>query len=191
MAPTRELETLNTVVDDHSHTPMESEFSRGFARRILQRSQTLKTKPPLVIRRFFDRVTGPQGDEGRQNKIARDFHGLDYKELTQKQRDAVDTLHGQLWNPAGSSEYLKPGLSFGEGYDLLLQAYRAENDKSYTQEIRAALNDFARALERDLEEAAKAGGFFDQFSRADKQLRQALAGPHRANQNIPIQAARR
>jgi len=39
-------------------------------------------------------------------------------------------------------------------------------DKQYPQEIRSALMDFARGLEKDISEAAKAGGFFPEFSKS-------------------------
>jgi hypothetical protein len=170
-----ELDALDKVVDAHSDFPVEPDFSKGWARSISRRCETLQIKVPLVIRRFMDRAIGTTGTDGQLDKISRDFHGKDYRELSQQQQGDVDSLHSKLWNPAGTSEYLKSGLTFGEAYDLKLEAYRAENDKTFTQEIRSTLNDFARGLERDLQEAAKAGGFFDQFSKADKALRTAVA----------------
>src|SRR5690348_15917632 len=111
MPSIKELENLDTVVDDHSHFPVEPSFSKGWARSIIQRCEKLNIKPPIVIRRFQDRVTDPKGHDGALQKIGRDFYGRDYNELTQKQRNDVDDLHSKLWNPAGTSEYLKKGLS--------------------------------------------------------------------------------
>jgi len=174
MPSIKELEHLDNVVDSHAHFPVEPDFSKGWARSIVKRCETLKIKPPLVIRRFFDRVTGPQGHDGQLQKLSRDFYQKDHQELTQKQRDDVDSLHSKLWNPAGTSDYLKPGLSFAEAYDLKLETYRAQTDKAFTPEIRSTLSDFARGLERDLEEAAKAGGFYPEYSKAEKSLRAAV-----------------
>ncbi|HKF56268.1 MAG TPA: hypothetical protein VKJ45_12510 [Blastocatellia bacterium] len=122
----------------------------------------------------MDRVTGAGSQTAGRDKLARDFYQKDYQELPQKQQDDVDDLHGKLWNPAGTSGYLKKGLSFAEAHHLLLEAYRAETDKQYPQEIRSALMDFARGLEKDISEAAKAGGFYPEFSKAEKSLRAAV-----------------
>jgi len=193
MAPTQELEALNKVVDDHSDVEVEPKYSSPSARLVVKRSETIGAKPPLVIRRFQDRVLGSRGsgDTGHRNRIARDFHGADYNELTPQQQDGVNDLLGKVSTPAGTFKYLKKGLSFGEAYELLIQSFGAQGDSKLAPEIKQGLIDFRNGLEKDISEAAKAGGFFDEFSKADKALRAAVAGPHKINQSTPIQATRR
>jgi len=174
MAPVKEIEALDAVVDKHADFPVSPDFSKGWALRIVRRCKTLEIQSPLVIRRYLDRALGPQSHYAERNKISRDFMGLEYGQLNQNQQDEVDNLHSKLWNPAGRSAYLRQGLTLIEAYHLKLEAYRAEQDKIFTPEIRAALNDFSRGRERDLEEAAKAGGFYPEFSKAEKSLRAAV-----------------
>jgi hypothetical protein len=172
MAPViTEMESLNKVIDDHAHSSVSPDFSAPSARLIVRRSETLKIKPPLVIRRFQDRVMGPGSPE---DKISRDFYRRDFRELKPEKQSEVQSLHSKLSNPATPHPYLSKGLTFTEAWHLLTEGYAAENDKKYPQEIRAALSDFCRGLEKDIGEAAKAGEFFDEFSKADKALRAAV-----------------
>ena len=178
MAPTQELELLNKVVDEHADVEVEPKYSSPSARLIVKRSETIGAKPPLVIRRFQDRVLGSRGsgDTGHRNRIARDFHGADYNELTQQQQDGVNDLLGKVQTPAGTFKYLKKGLSFAEAHELLIQSFGAQGDSKLAPEIRQGLIDFRNGLEKDMYDAAKQAGFLEQYSQADKALRGALDG---------------
>jgi hypothetical protein len=184
---------IEAVAEKHGHVPVVPEFSAPVARLIVRRCATLRISPPLVIRRFQDRAEGPKGLNGAQDKIGRDFYGTEYSNLSPDKRAEVDSLHGSLtWvNPATGHPYLKPGFNFAQARHLLLETYREEVSTRYPQEIQTALADFRTGLEKDLDEAAKAHGFYPAYSEANQALRIATAGPHRAGQAIPIVTARR
>jgi hypothetical protein len=173
--------------------PLKPEYSNNWSRSIVKRCETLHIQVPLSIRRFMDRVLGTKGHDGKLDKLSRDLYRKDYQELAPQQRDEVDSFHAKIWSPAGGSEYLgdQKGLTFGDAYDLRLEALREVNEGRYPQEIRTGLGDFAAGLARDLAESAKLHGFYDVYSKADRALFAAAAGPHRATQNIPIQPTRR
>jgi hypothetical protein len=189
MAFEQERERIAQIVDKHGHVPMTPEYSAPVARHIVKYCQNLRIKPPLVIQRFMDRLDGPKGQDGALDKLGRDLHGREYSELTEPQRQQITSIHSSLGNanPATGHPYLKPGFDFAQGHDLLVSAYGLSMDR-FQREIRASMQDFISGLEKDLDQAAKAGGFFKQYSDATTALRIATAGPHRINQSIPIVA---
>jgi hypothetical protein len=193
MAYEQERANIEAVADKHSHVPVIPEFSAPVARLILRRCATLKISPPLVVRRFQDRAEGPKGQNGAVDKIGRDFYGKEYSDLTPDKRAEVDSLHSALGNhnPATGHPYLKPGLTFAQARHLLIETYKTEANEHYPQEIRTALADFRTGLEKDLDESAKAHGFYQEYSKANQALRIATAGPHRAGQTIPMITVRR
>lgn len=191
MAFEAERESISQIVDKHSSVPMGAEFSTPSARLIFRRCETLQRKPPLVIQRFMDRADGPQGHDGVRDKMARDFHGRDYKDLPEDKKGQVNDLHSALFNPATPHPYFKAGFTFGQGHGLLVEIYREEAKRDLPKELQAAMIDFRKGLEKDLDEAAKAHGFYLEYSRANQALLVAAAGPHRINQSIPIVTARR
>jgi hypothetical protein len=193
MAFETERENIAQVVDKHGSAPLSPEFSAPVARSIVRHSIQLKINPPLVISRFMDRAEGPKGANGALDKLSRDFHGKDYADLPADKQADMDSRHSSLAmsNPATGHPYLKPGLTFAQGHNLLIAAFSEEKSSRFPQTIRAALSDFSKALEKDLDEAAKHPGFFKEYSDANMALKVATAGPHRAGQAIPIKAAAR
>jgi hypothetical protein len=193
MAFDKERETIAQIVDGHGNAPLTPEFATPVARSIARTCMTLKIKPPLAISRFLDRADGPKGRNGAQDKLARDLHGKDYSELPEDKQQEIDSKYNSIAmsNPATGHSYLKPGFTFGQGHNLMLAAIREESIKGLPQEVRAGLSDFVRALEKDLDEAAKHAGFYKSYADANTALKIATAGPHRAGQSIPIVTARR
>jgi hypothetical protein len=183
-----EVKQVEAIAQRHADAVLTPEHAAPVARRILQRCATLKIPAPSVILRFQDRAEHLRGISAHHNKIARDFYGSDYASLSQDKQQQVTSLHSSLVseNPATGHPYLKPGFTFAQARHLLLETYRAERSNSYPQEIRTALVDFRAGLEKDLDEAAKRQGFFPEYSQANRNLRLATAGPHRATQPIPI-----
>ena len=190
MAFDQERETIAQIVDSHGNAPLTPEFATPVARSIARRCMTLKIKPPLAISRFLDRADGPKGRNGAQDKLARDLHGKDFSELPVDKQQGIDSKYNSLAmsNPASGHTYLKPGFTFAQGHNLMLAAIREESSKGLPQDVQAGLSDFVRALEKDLDESAKAHGFNQEYSQANLALRMATATtvPHRAGQSLPI-----
>jgi len=191
MAYEQEREGIAQIVDKHSSVPVRPEFSSPAARLIVRRCQTLRRKPPLAIQRFLDRADGPKGQDGIRDKMARDFHGRDFQDLPEDKKNGVRELESAMSNPATPHPYFKAGLTFAQAHSLLIETYREETNRTLPQELRAALADFRTGLEKDLDESAKAHGFYQEYSKANQALRIAAAGPHRASQTIPMVTARR
>lgn len=189
MAYEQERETIAQVVEKHAKAPLTPAHSASVARSIVRHADQLKMTPPLAIRRFMDRLEGPQGDYGIQSKLARDLHGREYSELPIEEQDAIRDVHYQMRNPAGNPPYFKEGFDFAQGHNLLLAAYSEE--KSAPKQLRSAMLDFSKALEKDLDDAAKHSGFYRELSEANLKLHMAVNPPHRINQSTPIAAARR
>jgi hypothetical protein len=184
-----ERETIAQIVEQHAKAPLTPSHSAPVARSIVRHAEQLKMTPPLVIRRFMDRLEGPKGDYGIQNKLARDLHQKEYAELPQDEQDAIRDVHHQMRNPAGNPPYFRSGMDFAQGHNLLIGAYSEE--KSATKQLRAGMSDFIRGMEQDMDEAAKHSGFYRQYADASLKLYMAANPPHKINQSIPIVAARR
>jgi hypothetical protein len=192
MAYEQERASILQIVNAHSSVPVRPEFSTPAARLIIRRCATLKRKPPMVIQRFMDRVEDrPQGSAGGRDKTARDFFRKDYQDLPEERKGQVQDLHSAMFNPATPHPYFKAGLTFAEGHSLLVETYREESKRDLPKELQAAMIDFRNGLEKDLDESAKAHGFYQEYSRANQALRIAAVGPHRINQSTPIVTARR
>jgi hypothetical protein len=184
MAFEKERETIAQIVEKHAKAPLTPAHSAPVARSIARHAEQLKIKPPLAIRRFMDRLDGPEGDYGIQNKLARDLHQKEYADLSEDEQERIRDINHKMRNPAGSPPYFKAGFDFAQGHNLLLAAY--SDEKSAPKQLRFAMLDFSKALERDLDEAAKHSGFFKEYSDANMALKIATAGPHRATQTIPV-----
>ena len=191
MAYEQERAAILQIVDKHSSVPVRPEFSTPAARLIVRRCETLKRKPPLVIQRFLDRADGPQGHDGVRDKMARDFFQTDYAALPEEKKMQVQDVHSHIFNPATPHPYTKAGMTFAEGHHLLLETYREEAKRDLPKELQAAMIDFRNGLEKDLDESAKAHGFYQEYSQANQNLKIATGPPHRINQSIPIVTARR
>jgi hypothetical protein len=189
----KERANIERIADEHANVPVIPGHSAPVAARIARRCATLNISPPLVIQRFHDRVEGIKGPNGAQDKIGRDFYGTKYRNLPPDKQAEVHSLHSSLVhaNRATGHPYLKIGLTFIQARHLLIETYRTEMNNRYPSDLRAALVDFRTGLEADLDAAAKNGGFFQAYARANTELKIATAGPHSARQTIPIVTARR
>ena len=181
-----EIRNIEEIANTNADLPVKPAHSAPVARLIVRMCETKHVPVPLVVERFQDRVIGPKG--GYHGKIARDFYGKHYHKLSADQQVKVGTLHSALGSSDGHP-YLKKGLTFIQARHLLIETYREEfKARNLPEEIRGALGDFRRGLEHDIDDAAKAGGFFSEYARANQALRIRAAGPHRANQSIPIRS---
>ena len=188
MAFETERETITQIVDKHAKAPLTPAHSAPVARSIARHAEQLKIPPPLVIRRFMDRLDGPKGDYGIQNKLSRDLHQKEYADLSEREQEAIRDDHHRMRNPAGSPAYFQAGFDFGQAHNLLLAAYAEE--KTVPRQLRSAMLDFISALEKDLDASSKHSGFYREYADANMKLYVAVNPPHRINQSIPIVARR-
>lgn len=182
------LDNLEDVVYRNGDFPVQPQYSQNWARGIVGRCKVKKLDTPLSIKRFLDRTVELKGWSAEVNKIARDFFGQDYNDLTKVKADEVDELHNEIWR---AKAYMKPGLSFAEARRIRNEALLDEKNLRYPQEIRTALQDFRKGLERDMEESAKAFRFHHEYSQALRAWNLEGSTQHTINQSFPIQPARR
>lgn len=190
MAFEQEGETIAQIVEKHAKATFEPIHSAPVARAIVNNAKTLNIPAPMVIKRFIDRLDGPVGYYGVQNKLARDLHGREYAELPEDEQESIKDVHREMFNPAFPHPYFKAGFDFAQAHNLLVSAY-GQSLNRFPQTIKAHMHDFIRALELDLDTSAKHSGFFKEYSDANTKLMIATAGPHRQNQSIPMATARR
>jgi hypothetical protein len=173
------LDNLEDVVYRNGDYPVQPQYSQNWARGIVGRCKVKKIDPPLSIKRFLDRTAELKGESAERNKIARDFFGTDYNDLTKAKADEVDALHDESWR---MKAYLKPGLSFAEARRIRNEALLDEKNLRYPQEVRTALQDFRKGLEKDMEESAKAHRFHYEYSQALRAWNLEAPTQHSINQ---------
>jgi len=178
------LAQLEATTMEHYNAPVNPAHSLPAAERVVSRVRIIRKPVPLPVQRFMDRMSAPKGQRLR-DKLARDLHSVpDYTSLPQDKQRGVDELHDALaWhNPATGHPYLKAGLTFAEGRHILVQTYKEIGSirADYPQDVRHALNDFVTGLQKDLDDAAKRAGFYDQYSRTQADLRDSIMKGMRA-----------
>lgn len=176
---TTELTRLEDVTMEHYNAPVTPAHSLPAAQSLINRLKVIGKPVPLPVQRFLDRITAPKGQAGLRDKLARDLHSApDYKSLPADKQAGVDEIAGavQWHNPATGHPYNKAGLTFPQGRYILVQTYKEMGSipGDYPQDVRHKLTDFATGLEMDLEAAAKAGGFYPQYSGAVRDLKESI-----------------
>jgi hypothetical protein len=180
MAFEEHREQISRIVEEHHDAALVPSHSAPVARSIANHAKQLNVQVPLAIRRYMDRLDGPKGEYGLQEKLSRDIHGVDYGNLPADEQEAIrDHLHS-MHNPAGNPDYFRSGMNFAQGHNLLIAAYGEEN--SVPKPLRPTMKDFVKALELDLQSAARHSGFDREYSEANLKL-YAAVNPHRINQS--------
>ena len=132
---------------------------------------------PVAVQRFQDRAHGPKGHYGAHDKLARDLYGApDYRSLNPAQQSHVSQKESELRNnPAEAHPYTQKGFTFGQVRHVLMGLYRLQSPaSSYPQKIRSKISELADALEKDIAEAAKQNGFYQEYSQQLKAVKNAL-----------------
>jgi hypothetical protein len=169
---------LENTTMAHYDAPVEPSHSLPAAERVVARVKTLGKPVPLPVQRFMDRMSDPKAPNGVLDKLSRDLHGSDYKSLPEDKQTGVYDIAHELrnHNHATGHRYLKAGIDFAQAKHILISTYKEVGSMKadYPQDVRHGLNDFAAGLEKDLDEAAKRGGFYDEYSRTQAELRDAI-----------------
>jgi len=183
MAYEQQRGAIRKIVEQHAKATFEPVHSAPVARSIAQHDKTLKTPPPMAVRRFLDRLDGVSGDYGIQNKLSRDGFTKEYADLSEDQKNIVRDKQREMFNPAFPHPYFKAGFDFGTAYLLLIASY---NETRTAGKFKLSMSDFSKELEHDLDDSAKFNGFFQEWREANQQLRMATSTRHSATQNFPI-----
>src|SRR5438105_15622526 len=174
--PTEAAQRVEETTLAHYNSPVNPTHSLPAAESLINRLKVGNYPVPLPVQRFMDRMHDPKGND-LEDKLARDVHSRpDFKSLPPEKQSGISGLAGAIrWHsPARRHPYNRMGLTFAEGRNILVQTYRELAKSGMPSEIQHGLYDFSTGLERDLEEAAKRGGFFQEFGQRLKDLREEI-----------------